>query len=521
MSESTASGVPRTATFGDWLAVAAGTLGALMALIDVSIVNSALPTIQGEIGATPAEITWVSTAYLVAEIVIIPLVAWLEHILGLRRLLFGSSILFTSFSIVCGFSQNLETLIIGRVGQGLAGGVLIPSALTIVARRLPPHQQPIGLALTAMTALVGPAAGPVLGGYLTENISWHYAFFMNIPICALQSAMILIAIRPSPSRLEDLLNADWIGIAGLILALGCGTTLLEEGHKKQWFESASIWWLAVFTLIGILLVAFGQIKSAKPVIRLSLLKRRAVFTSIVLITAFGALLYSCLFLTPQFLSSISKYNALQAGKIAFLGGISAVPTAFLYPFLAKRIDSRIIVALGFSLIAGAVYHGSTMTTASAGLDFAPSLLLFGVGSTLSSIPLQQAVIAAVSSQEAAEANSLLSAFRNLGGSIILAIIASFQEVRLDVHYSQISASISASDPNIQQWLVERGTALGGGAESTETALHMLIAEITKQAMVMTFNDMFLCLSIISFMALPISYFLKSSEPRPRQRSTDI
>ncbi len=513
MNERIASDAPGKATLLDWLAVVAGTLGALMALIDVSIVNAALPTIQGEFGATPSEVTWVSTAYLVAEIVVIPLVAWLERILGLRRLLLSASVLFTSFSIVCGLSESLEILILGRVGQGLAGGILIPTALTIVARRLPPHQQPLGLALTAMTALVGPAVGPLLGGYITENISWNYAFFMNAPICALQAGIILIVIERSRCNFTELNHADWMGILGLVLGLGSGTTLLEQGHKRQWFESISIWWMTIAVMIGIILVTIGQLRAPRPVIRLSLIRNREVLIPVILMTTLGALLYSCLFLTPQFLSSISKYNALQAGEVAFLGGISAVPTALCFPFLAKKIDSRLIVAIGFSLIAGAVFRGSTMTTESVGADFAPSLLLFGVGTTLSSIPLQQAVIAAVSAQEAAEANSLLSAFRNLGGSISLAIIASGQEARLDFHYSQISASISASDPYVQQWLSEIGSAMGDGAGANEAALNMMVAEIINQATVMAFNDMFLYLSIISLISIPISCFLRVSRIR--------
>src|ERR1700712_3114709 len=170
---------PERAHPAGWLAVAAGTLGAFMATLDISIVNSSLPTIQGEIGASGTEGTWIATAYLVSEIVIIPLAAWLERLLGLRSFLLIAAGLFTLFSMVCGFSTSLGMMIAGRVGQGFTGGAMIPTAMTIIAPPLPRGQQPIGIALFGVTAILGPVIGPLIGGWLTENVSWHYAFFLN------------------------------------------------------------------------------------------------------------------------------------------------------------------------------------------------------------------------------------------------------------------------------------------------------------------------------------------------------
>ncbi|MBW8755401.1 MAG: DHA2 family efflux MFS transporter permease subunit [Sphingomonadales bacterium] len=496
------------ASLADWLAVAAGTLGALMALVDVSIVNASLPTIQGEIGATPSEGTWVGTAYLVAEIVVIPLVAWFERMLGLRRLLLGAALLFTLFSVVCGLSANLETMILGRIGQGLAGGVLIPAVLTIVARRLPPAQQPIGLAMTAMTALVGPAVGPMLGGWLTDNISWHYAFFMNVPICALQAVMILIAIRPSAGAWDELRQADWAGVLGMVVGLGAGTTLLEEGHREQWFDSPFIWRLAVATVIGAALVAYGQLTAERPVLRLALLRNRGLASAVGLMMVVGLLLFGCLFITPQFLAAVAGYNALRAGQVAALGGLAAIPTAMLYAALASRLDLRLIVALGMLLIALGVYHGSGMTAQSVGADFAPSLLLYGAGTTLASIPLQQAVLAAVGLDDVADANGMVSVARNLGGSIGLAAIAGIQDGRFDLHHWQINGAMSAADPALQQRLAETAQAFGTGPEATTAALRSIDGEVMLQALVMTFNDTFLIMTWVCLLFLPAVALLR-------------
>lgn len=500
------------ASAADWLAVAAGTLGAMMALVDVSIVNAALPTIQGEIGATTSEGTWVGTAYLIAEIVIIPLVAWLERMLGLRRLLLGAATLFTLFSVVCGFSASLETMIFGRIGQGLAGGVLIPTVLTIVARRLPPSQRAIGLALTAMTALLGPAVGPMLGGWLTDNLSWHYAFFINIPICAVQALLIVIAIRPEAGDLREFWQADWAGVAGMVLGLGSVTTLLEEGHREQWFDSPFIWRLAGATLIGAMLVAYGQMRAVRPVVRLALLRNRAVASAVGLMLVVGVLLFSCLFLTPQFLAGVAGYNALDAGQVTSLGGLAAIPTAILYALIAKWVDARAIIAAGILLIAWGVYRASGMTAQSAGRDFAICLLLYGAGTTLSSIPLQAALLTAVQLDDAPDANGMISIARNLGGSIGLAGIASAQDARFDLHHWQLNGALSANDPGLQQTISTAAGYLGTGPEAAEVAIRGIDAQVMLQALVMAFNDMFLILTIIAVLSLPLVFLLRAPPP---------
>jgi DHA2 family multidrug resistance protein len=361
-------------------------------------------------------------------------------------------------------------------------------------------------------ATAGAVIGPVAGGWLTEHISWHYAFFMNVPICALQVAMILIAIRPSPGDWQELRRADWAGVLGMIVGLGSGTTLLEEGHREQWFDSPFIWRLAIATVLGAALVAYGQLRAERPVLRLSLLRNRGLASAVGLMLVVGMLLYSCLFITPQFLAAIAGYNALQAGQIASLGGVAAIPTAMIYPPLAARVDARVIVALGLLLIALGVYHGSGMTAQSAGSDFAPSLLLYGAGTTLASIPLQSAVLASVSVNDVAEANGMIAVARNLGGSIGLAAISSFQDGRFDLHHWQINAGLSATDPEMQQRVIEATNLLGGTQEAADAAMRAIDGQVMLQALVMTFNDMFLILAVISVVVVPLVLLLRAPPP---------
>jgi len=494
--------VPERASAADWLAVAAGTIGSLMALVDVSIVNASLPVIQGEIGATPSEGTWVGTSYMIAEIVAIPLTAWLQRMLGMRLLLLAGSTIFAGFSVACGLADSLGAMIFGRIGQGLAGGVLIPTALTIVAMRLPPRQQALGLAMTAIAALLGPIAGPLLGGWLTENLSWHFAFFINAPVSLLQVAMVLIAFPRAPADWRQLREADWLGIVGIVIGLGALTTLLEEGHREHWFDSPLIWRLAAASAFGFTLLAIGQLRAPVPVLRLALLRDRSIGSSILLMGVVGLLLYSTLFITPQFLAAVAGYTAMQSGQVAFLSGLVAIPAALTYPLLVRVMGSRMIVGGAILCIAIATWLASGLTADADGAQFTVTQLLYGIGTTLSAIPLQQTVMSAIPAAEAAQGNSLMSVSRNLGGSIGLAAIASFQEVRFDFHHWSLNGAIAANDPEAGVRLAQAALAFGGGPEGLDAALRALDGQVMLQALVMTFNDMYFVMALIGLLVVP-------------------
>jgi len=509
-------GAPERADFAAWLACAAGTLGAFMALLDVSIVNASLPIIQGEIGATQSEGTWVGTSYLVAEIVVMPLTAWLERLLSLRRVLLIGATIFTIFSVICGFADDLTTMIAGRIGQGLAGGTLIPTGMTIMAKRLPPSQQSIGISIFASAALLGPILGPLVGGYITESFSWNYIFFINVPICTGLVVLILAGLPKEPGDPHELVNADLFGVAGMMLGLGSLTVLLEEGHREQWFESPLIWKLAITSVVGFGLVAVGQLRSARPVIKLSLLRDRGLTAALVLMMVCGAILFCTLFVTPQFLVAIAGYNASQAGRIVFLSGAFSMLAALCYPALIARLDIRLIVAVSFVTTATACIVSTDLTVDSVGSSFIAGQLLLGFGCALTAIPLQQAAISAVPVEEAGQATSLFNISRNLGASIGLAATASFFDQRTELHHWRLQESLAANDPDLHQRLVDMSARFGGGSEGISGALRMIDAAILRQSLVLSFADIFFVMAICSIVALPLLLLLKPIDPERAQ-----
>lgn len=497
-----------SADLSAWLAVAAGTLGAFMATLDISIVNSALPTIQGEIGATPSEGTWIGTAYLVSEIVAIPLTAWFSRMLGLRRFLLIAAVMFTLFSVVCGLAGDLATMIVGRVGQGLAGGTLIPTALTIIATRLPPRQQPMGIAIFGLTVLLGPVSGPLMGGWITEHYAWNLAFFINVPICAGLMVLLVLGLPATRGDRSELRDADWAGITGMVIGLGALTLLLEEGHREQWFESSLIWQLAWLTLIGFALIAWGQFRSSRPVVRLALLRERSLAATVSMMLMMGVLLFGIAYMIPQFLVLVSGYNAFQAGQIAFLSGIPACMMMPLLPMIIGKVDLRINVAVGSFVVAISCWVASDMTAESVGSAFVVSQLLLGAGISTATFCLNQAAISSVHMDDAGDASALFMTARNLGGSVGLALIATLQEQRTEVHRWQLHSSLGGNDPQVQQRLEELTDLLGGGPEGLTGAHRLLDGQVVLDASVMAFNDIFFLLTLGTLAVIPFALLLR-------------
>ena len=504
MSAAAGAGAPQKADLGAWLAVAAGTLGALMATLDISIVNSALPTIQGEIGASGTEGTWVATSYLVAEIVIIPMAAWLERLLGLRTFLLVAAGLFTAFSMLCGTSTTLTMMIIGRVGQGFTGGAMIPTAQTIIAQRLPRSQQPIGIALFGVTAIMGPVIGPLVGGWLTENVSWHYAFFLNLPICAALVVLLLVGLPYEKPKMELLAQADWLGIAGLALGLGGLTVLLEEGQREEWFASSLIRAMGVVSAIGFALLFTGQATARRPVIKLRLLLDPQFGAVALMGVVLGMVLYGTSYAIPQFLAAVAGYDALQSGKVVLLSGIPSLVMMAITPVLLRRIDIRIAVAGGLVIMGASAFLDSQLTMQSAGGDFTVSQLIRGVGQILGMLFLSQAVVRAVPPEDAGDASGLFNSVRNLGGSLALAGIATLQDQRLWFHSRRMEETLNANSLGVQDYVAQIGRSVGSQA----AAIPSIERQITGQALVMTYNDIFWIMGVGTLIVLPLVLFLR-------------
>lgn len=504
------------ASVADWVAVAAGALGALMATLDISITNSALPQIQGEIGATGTEGTWISTGYLMSEIVMIPLAAWLTRVFGLRNFLLVNSALFIGFSMMCGWSSSLGMMIAGRIGQGFTGGAMIPTGQTIIRTRLPLSQLPVGMTVFGLIVLLGPLLGPVVGGWLAENISWSWCFFINLPVCLALITLLIVGLEPDRPHWEAFFKADWLGITGLAVGLSSLTVVLEEGQRERWFESHYIVMLTWVSLAGMALIALSQFTAKKPILRLSLMRNPRYASVIVIVFAVGAGLYGISYLLPQFLSLIAGYNAEQAGAIMLLSGLPAFLMMPILPRLLGKVDFRVLVVSGLLLFTFSCMLDISLTAQSVGHDFVWSQLVRGVAQMLAMMPLNQASMAAVSREDSGDAAGLYNMARNLGGSVGLAIIGTLIDRRETFHTAVLRESISGNSL-IGQERVAAGAAnwfaqTGDMAYSQMRSLGQIAAQIQQQAMVITFSETFWVLGIALAACVPLALLLKKPEP---------
>ncbi|WP_044562135.1 DHA2 family efflux MFS transporter permease subunit [Azospirillum sp. B4] len=495
---------------GAWLAVAAGTIGALMATLDVSIVNAALPLIQGEVGASGSEGTWISTAYLVAEIVMIALAGWFVRMLGLRTFLLIVTTGFVLSSMACGISDNLVQMIIGRIGQGMTGGAMIPTAMTIVSTRLPPSQQPVGVAMFGATAVLGPVLGPVIGGYLAENASWHYAFFLNLPIGLALLGLLTVGLPAEKGDWGQLAQADVLGIVGLTLGLGCLTTLLEEGQRERWFESDMINTLAAVSIIGFLMLIAGQFVARRPVIGLDILFDRSFASVFVMSLVVGGALYGLLYLIPQYLANVPGYNPEQSGYIAMISGVPTLMLMPLFPLAVRHIDVRLAVAMGLGFYGISCMLNSHLTPDIAGPELVGPQLLRGVGQFFSMLFLNQAATASAGKDRAEDASCLFNAARNLGGSFGLAVISTLLDQRATLHVNRIGESVTYNSPDGQAYVARLTQAFANGdlEAGRQRGLAVFTQQVAHQASVLTYSDLFWLFGMILFGSIPLVLMMK-------------
>ncbi|MDZ7959896.1 MAG: DHA2 family efflux MFS transporter permease subunit [Aulosira sp. DedQUE10] len=495
-----------------WIGVLASMLGAFMAVLDIQITNASLQEIQASLGATLEEGSWISTAYLVAEIVVIPLTGWLSRVFSLRRYLIVNTVLFIFFSICCAWSWNLNSMIVFRALQGFSGGILIPSAMTVVLTTLPPSKQSVGLAAFAITAVFAPSIGPTLGGWLTENFGWQYNFYINVFPGVLMLTGVWYGIKQDKLQLELLKQGDWWGIISMAIGLGSLQVVLEEGSRKDWFGSALIVRLSVISAIFLALFLFIELTRKQPFINLRLVMRRNFGLASIINVSLGIGLYGSIYVLPLYLAQIQKYNALQIGEVLIWAGI---PQLFIIPFIPKlmqRIDVRFMVGVGVSLFAISAFMNAGMTSET-GLDqLRWSQLVRAMGQPLIMVPLSSIATAGLNPKEAGSASGLFNMMRNMGGSLGIAALATLLTNREQFHSNRLGDSVSLYNPETQQRIDQMTQYFISRGADLSTAQNQAIASISnivrREAFVMAFNDCFYFIGIALLLSGLAIIFIK-------------
>jgi len=493
-----------------WIAIAAGMLGAFMAVLDIQITNSSLKDILGSLSATQEEGSWIATAYLVAEIVVIPMTGLFTRVFGTRNYMIGTTTLFLLFSTLCGFAWNLESMIVFRMMQGFTGGALIPMAFTLVMAKLPPSKRATGMAIFGLTATLAPSMGPTLGGYLSELYGWPSIFYINWVPGLLLIAGIAYGLDKEKFQPSLLSNADWSGIFFMAIGLGSLTIFLEEGNSKDWFDSSFIITFAALALFGLLGWVVNSALKQQPFVNLALYGQRNFTAATALSMAMGMGLYGSAFLLPLYLGQIPGYSPMQIGEVIMWSGL---PQLFIMPFVAKlssKVDNRILCTFGLLLFGGSCMMNAYMDATTGYDQLLVSQIVRALGQPFVMLTLSNFAMNGIQPKDMASASSLINMTRNLGGSIGIALLATALTSREHFHSQRIGEAVTSFAPATQERLSAMAASFTSQgfdpATASDMALKAIDGIVRRESFVMAYNDGFFLVAMVLFACIGVLWF---------------
>ncbi|HET8731729.1 MAG TPA: DHA2 family efflux MFS transporter permease subunit [Moraxellaceae bacterium] len=484
------------------------TLAAMMELLDTSIVNVAITQIMGNLGATLEEVTWVSTGYIVANVIVLPLSGWFSNRFGRRNYFMGSIALFIVSSFFCGNADSLSALVFWRIMQGLGGGGLISTAQSTIFETFPPRELGTGMAIFGMGIMMGPTLGPTVGGFITYHASWPWIFYINLPI-GLTALALANNLLPDSKFHRPVTKVDWTGILLLATSIGTLQIMLERGERQQWFDSAEIQLYAATSLLTFIAFIWHELECEHPVVNLGILRDRQYATGLIFSFLLGMSLFATVFYLPLYLQTLLGYNAWETGKVILPGALAnGFTMAMLGKFIERheRLDLRVLVIIGTGIFGLSMWQHGHFTTQSGDTDFFWPLILRGVGLGFLFVPLNALTMASVAPREIPNATGIYTLVRQLGGSVGIAAAATLYvhwtasfKADLSLHLVEGSAGTQGGLFWMENWLHSRGT---NAANFHETLLRLVDAKLTAQSSMIAFEQIFMLFSLTLVCALP-------------------
>ncbi|HET9983658.1 MAG TPA: DHA2 family efflux MFS transporter permease subunit [Longimicrobiales bacterium] len=488
-------------------------LAALMQVIDSSIVNVALPDMMGNLGASLDEIAWVTTGYILASVIIMPMTAWLGDLFGRKRYFVGSIVIFTASSFLCGASHSLGALVFWRIVQGLGGGALMVVSQAVLLEAFPREEAGMAMALFGLGVMVGPTIGPTLGGWLTDNYGWPWIFFINVPVGILASVMIAAYVHDPEDRRKPA-SVDYFGIALLTVSIGAIQYVLEHGEREDWFDSRRIAVLAVMGVVGGALLLWHELRAEHPIIQFRVLRHRQMWVGTLLGIVMGVGLYAMSFTLPVFLQGNLRMTAEQTGLILLPGALATAISMAVVGRLTSRIDPRLLILVGALIFADAAWRLSKITGQSGAGDFFWPLVLRGVGLGLMFVPVTTITLAELSSRELPQGTGLYNFFRQLGGSFGIAGIATlvsrytsqFRAV-LGEHVTSLDATSLGRVETLTRGMMARGADRW---TAHQRALALLDRQLVGQASVIAYGRIYVLSALCILALIPLLVLVRQA-----------
>jgi MFS transporter, DHA2 family, multidrug resistance protein len=499
-----------------YLIAIAVTLAAVLELIDTSIVNVAIPHMMGNLGATLDEISWVSTGYIIANVIVIPMSGWLSAYFGRKRYLTWSILLFVTASFFCGAATSLGGLVFWRVVQGVGGGALLSTAQATLFEAFPPEEIGIGQAMFGVGVMVGPTIGPTLGGFIVDNYNWPWIFYINVPLGILAALMTFTYVHDAEHQ-ERSESVDVIGFLLLATCVGSLQFMLEKGERYDWFDSRLVTALAVTSVLSLVLLLWRELTIDEPIINFRVLKSRQLAAGVSIAAVLGLALFGSIFVLPIFLQSLHGLTANQTGLVILPGAIaSAVTMAFVGKNL-NRLDARMTVALGSAMFFAAMWMLARMTLASGPQETFWPLIIRGVGLGLIFVPLTAASMAELGVGELAQGTGMFNLTRQLGGSLGIAIMATMLTRFTAQKKSLLTEHLTTMDPatlgRLQQ--ITHGLTMRGinAVSAKQQALMMLDRQVGAQASVLAFSRIYMISGMVLLASVPLLFLFKTGKGR--------
>jgi MFS transporter, DHA2 family, multidrug resistance protein len=485
-------------------------IGMFMAILDIQIVASSIQKIQAGVAASADEIAWIQTSYLIAEVIGIPLSGLLNRALSMRRLFVFSALAFTCASVLCALAWDLQSLIVFRCIQGFVGAAMIPTTMAAAFTLFGPNRSMLQQVAIGMVATLAPSIGPTLGGWITENASWHWLFLVNVIPGVISVYFVWNNIPKTPHDHSLIRNIDIIGLAAMALFLGSFEYLFEEGPKNGWFEESELVGFAVLCTVAGAVFFWRAFTRKNPVVDLTVFRDRnfAVGSIVAVIVGFG--LFGSVYITPLFLGSVRQYNSFQIGQIMSVGGLAMFLCGPLAGALIRKVDPRFVLATGLAMTATGLYLNQFLTAESSFEEFFLPQILRGGGLIMSMIPANFVALGTLPPMKLPNATGVVTVCRNLGGAVGLAALNTLRLNYNNLHQQELSAGMDPARPEVAAWLEQARANLTamGNPDPEGTAIVQLARRMQVEAAVMTFNNMFLVMAICFACMFVMVPFLK-------------
>jgi DHA2 family multidrug resistance protein len=500
----------RTLTTQEWVGFIAMVFGIFMAILDIQIVASSLEQIQAGLSATQDEITWVQTAYLIAEVIIIPLSGWLARALSTRVLFTVSCAGFTLMSLLCALSWNLNSMIVFRGLQGLFGGAMIPSVFAVIYTLFPPRLQPTMVIVVGLVVTVAPTAGPVFGGYLTNAVSWKALFLVNLIPGFFVTLLTWLFVRVDEPEWDLLEKIDFRGILYIVVFLGCMQFVLEEGVREEWFESREIVLLTLIAVVAGIAMLYRELTIDNPIVDLWAFRDSNFAVGCMFSFVLGIGLYTIIYLMPVYLATVKGLNSLQIGQYIMVAGIFQFVSAFVAGPLAKVMDSRLMLASGLILYGIGCWWNGNLTHEAGYWEFFWPQALRGFALMFCFLPINSLALGTLPPEEVKNASGLYNLMRNLGGAIGLAVANTLMIQLNKAHYAKLREAVTPGSAQTQAMLgaLQERMESAGVPDPEMAAIKQVYGLAMREAEVMTINSLFHALGLVFFLALLLMPLVK-------------